>query len=459
MYYYRGPKDKVERALSYLAAKNPGLASHVFKYAIKVGKRPGGYAYFDYRDASVVVSKEWLKRIDHKSLAAIIAHEVLHGVLGHWLYLKEKKVSKPLVWNLAADVEVNSILEELGLLKELYSFTEKVIDEWRAEPVTWRKFSHLGVKPTDPAELVYEKLLKNCKTEGIAISVVDHKRRREESLGDEDSIPWETVTVVSDLLDALESEEKRSRPREELWEGDKEFRKDFEKRYEEYKRGNKSALTEGLGNAMVDLVAALKSAGSVPAGLERYVNPERPKLPWYLILRKSLRYGGSRSLRTWRVPNRRGLEYVPGYLNTASSVWLLVDTSASITDEELAKFLGEVIGAARYGKVNLVAWDAEPYVLTLSASKSKILKKLKEVRGGGGTLIGPALELVYKKMRPGEPVVVLTDGYWFDEFEVLEIMDKIRRKSGTAILVTTGTVPRAAEDAKWQIIELKDERP
>ena len=452
MYGYRDEKEKVERALAFLAAKNPGLGAHVSKYAIKKGMRSGGYAYFDFRDGSIVISKDWLKMVDHKGLAALLAHEALHGVLGHWIYVKERKVKHPLLWNLASDVEANSVLEELGLSEELWRVTWELA---RAEPVTWRKFSYFGVKATDPAELVYEKLLDKIERGEMEIVIEDQRGRKEEY-----GSSWETTTIISDVLDSVDNEKKKVKPKNELWSGNEEFRKQFKKGYEKYaKSGDKGALREAAVNALMELVGSLKVAGNLPLALERFVKPAKPKLPWNLLLRQSLKRGSLLSKRTWSVPNRRGLKYVPGYEERSSSVWLLVDTSASITDKELSQFLGEVVAASRFGKINLVAWDAQPYVITTSASKSVLLNKLRNVRGGGGTVIKPALELVYKRMKPGEPVVVLTDGYWFDEEDVTEVMRRIARKAGLALLATSEYVPVSAKEAGWKIIKISDERP
>jgi len=444
---YRSEKEKVERALAYLAAKNPGLGAHVSKYAIKKGLRRGGYAYFDYRDGSIVISEEWLRKVDHKGLAALLAHEALHGALGHWVYLKEGKVSHPLLWNLASDVEANSVIEELGLWDELHSATWKIA---YSEPVSWRKLSYLGIGPSDPAELVYQKLLDKIKNNEIMITIEDQRGKREVHGGQ----GWDTVVVISDVVESVESEESRIKPKSELWGGDPEFRRQVQEGYERFKEGKRDALKDVASTALAELIGNLKVAGNVPAALERFVKPAKPQLPWNLILRQSLKDGSSFSERTWTVPNRRGLEYVPGYRGRASSVWLLVDTSGSISDDELSTFVAEVVAASRFGKVNLVVWDAQPYIITLTASKSRLLARLKGLKGGGGTLARPVLELVLKRSRPGEPVVVLTDGYWFDEDEVEEIMKKIKRKSGAALLVTTEYVPEPARRAGWRVLKV-----
>jgi len=446
-------REKVERAIAYLSAKNPGLGGHVAKYSVKVGAREGGYAYFDYRDGSVVVSKEWLYKLDHKGLGELLAHEALHGVLGHWIYLKERKVSHPLLWNLACDIEVNSILEELGLFSNLYSSMIKLTG---SEPVTWRRFRFIGVGPKEPAELIYEKLLNSINNNELRL-VIENQRGEREAHGRGERSYYDFTVVVSDVVDSVSNEERRVYPKEKLWHGSKDVEEEFKKSYEYFKNTkDPTKLKDKVVEQAVELAVSLRRAGNLPGGLERFVAPSKPQVQWALLLRSALKKGTIKSVRSWQVPNRRGLEGVPGYLRTGNNLWLLVDTSASITDEELSTFLAEVVAISKLGKVNLVTWDVEPNLVVTAASRSRLLNYVKKsVKGGGGTLSRPALEFVYKKMRRGDVVVVLTDGYWFDETEVTDVMRKIKKYSSAAVLVTVGTVPEDAREAGWTVIRIK----
>jgi len=155
-------------------------------------------------------------------------------------------------------------------------------------------------------------------------------------------------------------------------------------------------------------------AGNIPAGLQRLIDEviER-KPPWDVTLRAAattlIHYD-----TTYARANRRS-DLLPGYEGYKPRIWVLTDTSGSITDEELKAFLGVAKGALRHaGEIVVVPWDAEVYQPIKVTSPTQAAAALKKIQGGGGTVVLPALKWLTPKLRPADMVALLTDGEIYD---------------------------------------------
>ncbi|MEM1759674.1 MAG: VWA-like domain-containing protein, partial [Thermofilaceae archaeon] len=103
------------------------------------------------------------------------------------------------------------------------------------------------------------------------------------------------------------------------------------------------------------------------------------------------------------------------------------------------QFVGEVYGILREkSEVVVVPWDATVYEPTKLERPSDI-NKIK-LKGGGGTLILPALELVDRNYSNADNVVILSDWHIDDLFD--ERVERLLRKYRNRIVaVTTSRQP------------------
>jgi len=115
--------------------------------------------------------------------------------------------------------------------------------------------------------------------------------------------------------------------------------------------------------------AFAKQAGKMPAGLERLVDEVlEVKPPWHVTVHFGLR-NSSKFDASFAYPNRRS-DNLPSPLNYRYTVWCLIDTSGSISQEELKHFLGiakhealhnlsveavEILASRLKGKVHLLS--------------------------------------------------------------------------------------------------------
>ncbi|WP_435229423.1 DUF2201 family putative metallopeptidase [Pseudopelagicola sp. nBUS_20] len=161
---------------------------------------------------------------------------------------------------------------------------------------------------------------------------------------------------------------------------------------------------------------AAKDAGKLPAGVERIVKMviDAPT-PWYEILEQFMtaRY---RAGVSWQRPNRRFLasgQYLPGpkYLRKMGPIVIGVDTSGSISDQELCDFSGHV------NRILELCCPEGVTVIYCDSVVNHVEDYLPEDLpitlhpfGGGGTSFRPVFDYIDERGLAPEIVVYLTDG-------------------------------------------------
>ena len=196
-------------------------------------------------------------------------------------------------------------------------------------------------------------------------------------------------------------------------------------------------LESELDKVIRDSMLSAKNAGANLTGIEEIVIDEllKPKVDWRVLLRHCMHNSMAKNyVCTWVKMNRR-LPELAGYkVITKPVVWVFVDVSGSITSQEFAQFMTEVMSMIQHAsKIMLITWDTiatGEYELKTAANVKTI-----RFRGGGGTRFAPVLRRYESKIRPDGLMVVLTDGEWFDIDEAVNMLRKIRANK---ILVTTG---------------------
>ena len=148
-----------------------------------------------------------------------------------------------------------------------------------------------------------------------------------------------------------------------------------------------------------------------------------PKVNWREELRDFVQsVTAGRDASTWRKPNRRWLAqgmYMPTpYAESIGSVVIGIDTSASISQADIAGFLAEIKQITETmppERIDLLYWDTavareEHY---MPGEYGSIVTSTKPV-GGGGTDPRCVEEYVQKMHTPPEFVLMLSDGYVTD---------------------------------------------
>jgi predicted metal-dependent peptidase len=168
-------------------------------------------------------------------------------------------------------------------------------------------------------------------------------------------------------------------------------------------------------------------ANDIPEEVRRMIEERtNPKLPWYVILQNYMS-DYDRDDYSYARPNRRYLPdyYLPSmYSEHMGGIGAYIDTSGSISDEDLKVFISEVEGIKEMlnpESVRIVQWGSE-IVYDKEFHKEESLDV--EYVGGGGTVIGNVIDHI-KKHKP-EVAIIFTDGYfWDDEYPKVDDTDVI----------------------------------
>lgn len=342
---------------------------------------------------TLAINPDWWSSLTSEAKRFVAIHESLHVTLAH--PFRRRGFDKT-VYNVAADGKVNDAIRGANVSGIEYRYGDEV---------TLEKIS----KETG----IEIEVLKRMSTEEIAreLERLVEKAVVELECGEGD--------LGGDLMDGEAKGET-------VQEGDKSVGKG--KSRGELEREWKRILERARDFA--------KQAGNMPAGLERLVEEVlEVKPPWHLVIRFGIR-NHSKQDSSFAYPSRRGDEY-PGYYGYRYSVWCLVDCSGSISEDELKHFLGIVKFEAKRADVYAIPWDGEAYEVLKATRPAEVARKIApKMRGGGGTVIVPALNKVLSLMRPGDAVIVLTDGDIFDadEEETRSLFRKVAAKAGFAML-------------------------
>jgi len=130
---------------------------------------------------------------------------------------------------------------------------------------------------------------------------------------------------------------------------------------------------------------AAKTAGKFPGALDQYITTLlKPKRNWKNELR-AFTTSVIKDAYTWKRIGRRCASVVrtPGRLPRTPTAVVYIDTSGSMSDQELQRCLSETFAIAKlcHAEVHLILGDAEIYFS--GVKKMNDLGKLKEVQRGG----------------------------------------------------------------------------
>jgi predicted metal-dependent peptidase len=136
---------------------------------------------------------------------------------------------------------------------------------------------------------------------------------------------------------------------------------------------------------------------------------QRSTIDWQTLIRRfaGATIKGEKYLTPLK-PNRR-YENQPGWkYEYKSKLAVIMDTSASIIEEELNQFISEIEKISKYDtEITLIQVDES--VTLITEYKSGKWKDL-EIYGGGETNLQPAVDLAQSKTRV-EGIIIFTDGH------------------------------------------------
>lgn len=156
---------------------------------------------------------------------------------------------------------------------------------------------------------------------------------------------------------------------------------------------------------------AARDAGKMPRFLTEYINQNKKhQVDWKIRLRRFMAPIFP-TRHSWDKLNKRAISrgyYIPGIEKTGvSNLALLIDTSGSVSDQEISSFIGEmnyIINEIRPQSVEMIWFESHVWLQETLTTKLVIPDKVKR----GGTNFGAAFAAIKSKPKA---VICLTDMY------------------------------------------------
>lgn len=303
----------------------------------------------------------------------LVAHECMHPILNH---LTRTGGRDQQLWNIATDLAINTMLVNSGFtLPEIAIIPHNNAYTFKEVGITIEELDKKG------AEEIYEELLQKAEEIKKGMQLVDGGESNP-------SLDNHIYGFGNEKGDSIQSDNSIKVGIEQKWR-----------------------------NVIAEAANVARRQGKLPAGLGRLVEEVlEPKIDWrtqlyrYIVNQIMFDY-------TYQRPHKRSAAigfYLPGTVKESLNIFVSIDTSGSISKEDMEGFLGELLGigdAFQNINIRLIICDAkvhEVYDLT-KANVEKILSL--EMSGGGGTDHRPIYDYIVNNTNNCSVLINFTDGF------------------------------------------------
>jgi len=328
--------------------------------------------------------------IDLAYVAGVITHEMWHPLRKHSDRAKKIDNLYPMIWNAAADLELNDdLVESFGLNKIVCLPPQGLLPK------------HYGFKDGRLAEEYYYLLIEEAE------------KAASQAGGEGDTLE----DKLKDLIDKMEQQPCGS--------GATGQAEPWEEGEPNEASGNAPGLTKAEGTLLEKEMAqeikdhAGKHPGKVPSDYVRWANEllKGPKYDWRRELQKMVRYSANMArgdtFKTYRRLSRltaaiEEAAILPSNWKPLPVISIVEDTSGSMTNSLLKTAMQETQGICRTAgtEVNIIECDAAAG----NVQKARGHVKNIVLHGGGGTDMGIGIAVAEAQHPKPNIIIIMTDG-------------------------------------------------
>ncbi|MEO0199182.1 MAG: VWA-like domain-containing protein [candidate division WOR-3 bacterium] len=377
---------------------------------------------------NLYINEDLLDAFSDAELISVVFHEVLHNVLLHFKRLKRYPV---FIANIAADLEINQCYENYDIVVPNGAILPEM----------------LGLKRGEIAEYYAEELMKAAKAVcfGDCFKCKKHLKKG--------YYPYpENGVNLKPSFGLGSSAHGRKAPWEKF---------DHQDKSENCSESELDSFAERIYNES-------KIAGSLPGFLERSFNQATSsKINWQrellLYLRAVLEDVRRKAQDYTRLKLSKKSYYTnmiyPGTTGFKLTFGILVDTSGSMTEDELSSIMEEIKNLLVYSGFEAIVWSGDTLITTVTAVKKWYeLGKVRLV-GGGGTAMDSCLKEIAESKIELRCVLVFTDGYtsWNDSNPfgkstpvVVVLTNPYTREAIPKWVSKTIIIPKTNSSTRWK---------
>ena len=371
---------KLAAARTRLIMERPFLGALVMHLPLKVGG--DGCATTGTDAQAFYFNPKFVENLSLAQTQFVLAHEAMHCAMGHPQRRNHRMKRR---WDVACDHAVNLILIEEGLKPPLHG----ILADQNFMTLSAEEIYPLIPEDT-PEESFDQHLFDNDNEQGAS---PDQDERQDDPEGGEAG---------------GQGKEGQSEAEQQQGSGSQASQKP-----NELSPSEREELAEQWKNRLAAAAQAARQAGKLSQSMMRWVDGLlAPSLPWRALLARFFAIN-QRDDYSWHRPSRReGDALLPRLSSEGIEVVAAIDTSGSISDDELREFVTELDalkGQVR-ARVTLLAcdnqvagnapWEFEPWDTVQLPSG---------LEGGGGTDFRPVFDWVEHENRSPDMLVYFTD--------------------------------------------------
>jgi predicted metal-dependent peptidase len=311
----------------------------------------------------LAINPEFFASLSEKHQQGLLKHELLHIAFGHLLSRSRYKNFK--LFNIAADIEINQYIDE-DMLPE--------------GGMTLDMFKELDLPVRAGTDVYYKLLEQDCDGEGGGEGKCE---KLKDMLGDGKGQPGDPDDI-----------HKTWKEVEDLPEAEKKL---VQKQYEHQMKETAETIMKKHGNI----------PGELKDVIDRLFHVEPPKFNWKAYLRRFI--GNATKVYTKKLRRKDNKRYAanPGLkIKFKNHICVGVDTSASVSIEELKEFMNEMYHMHKTGHhITVVQCDTE-----INSIEDFNPKKDWDIKGRGGTAFQPVIDHYNEPRNKYTALIYLTDG-------------------------------------------------
>jgi len=321
---------------------------------------------------NLVINPDFMKKLTVQERIGILIHESLHVMLKHNFRQGERDQK---LYNIAADIALNQLINEPAKLPEGAMFPETF------------DFSK------DLTADQYYELLKQEQ----------EKQQKEKQESQDKGENWEGPSDGKpDLTNLDEDGEGMLVDSHDKWSTSGEI--------DEAEQELARSTMEKMIKDAID-----KSKGNVPGNISDILNlwNKKAKISWKRVLKKyiSSKKGskiGTIKRRDRRQPYRKDLKGKKVYYDIPNVI-VCIDTSGSMSDEEIVEGLAEINEVCKVTHSNLKVIQIDTNVTSIEEYNPK--KKTFKRNGYGGTYMFSGIEYILENKIPHDVIIYISDMY------------------------------------------------
>lgn len=351
-----------------------------------------------------------------EQLIGMLMHLVVHLIMQHG---KRSGLRNKDIWSLSTDIATRLIVddarEKLGDSKTLksklsrnqnqFGYDSSILDKfWEIEPVTPIP-EHLR---NESADGVFKTLSDYANSLDGIQEVVDEKEKKDRK----DKIHWRS-TVNPEVMDEVHEYSGIDNPCGFGYAMDV---------FLENTSDEVQSLEDNRFAGIVRNGVMGRDIGNLPGSMKAMIDElVNPKIPWYTLLAQYIQKAVISDWK-WVRPNKRmiGMDInLPSTVRENLNIVVAVDTSGSISNEELTKFTSETHSIlTSVASVKMILIDCDIKIQNIveiengqSLDGTKLPWEGRPWTGRGGTSFIPVFEHVEEQGWNPELLIYFTDGY------------------------------------------------